>query len=165
MNVNYRVLGLDPGGTTGWSCYDAEFVQGELIEQRLTVGHIGPDQHHVELYDFLEDRHIQNFAVACESFEFRQGKHRDNINLISREYIGVVKLVCLQRGIKLKMYTAGQSKSFVPDKGPMANKKLKVMGWYNPGWKHANDATRVVVNYLVNVERRFDLVECWRDLV
>lgn len=170
MDTNYRVLAFDPGGTTGWAMYDGLFLpdldgdKPRLVEQRHTVGHLGPHEHHDELYEFLEESAIHNFAVVWESFEFRQGKQRDNLNLISKEYIGVLKLFVKQRHCRAKSYTAGASKGFVPDKGPQANQKLKVMNWYTPGWKHANDASRVLIKYLVDVERRFDLIESWRGL-
>jgi hypothetical protein len=165
VQVNYRRLALDPGGTTGWACYDALFMpdperdgKPKLVEQMLTVGHIGPQPHHKALYNFLEDRRIGNFELIWESFEFRQGKQRDNIVLDSKEYIGVSKLFCQREGIVGREQTAGAGKGFVSDK------KLKVMGWYHPGFKHANDAARHLVYYLVNHERRHDLVDSWRSL-
>jgi hypothetical protein len=166
VNVNYRVLGLDPGGTTGWALYDAELLpspdddgQDELVEQRLTVGHFGPHEHHLELYEAMEHWQIHDFTIVCESFEFRQGKQRHNINLMSKEYIGLVKMFNQDRGAPAVFQTAGQAKPFVTDA------KLKAMGWYHPGWKHANDATRHLVYYLVNKKRRHDLIESWRTLV
>src|SRR6476661_1046207 len=120
MDTNYRVLAFDPGGTTGWAMYDGLFLpdpdnggKPALVEQKHTVGHLGPHEHHDELYEFLEESAIHDFAVCWESFEFRQGKQRDNIELISREYIGIMKLFVRQRGCKAKSYTAGQSKGFV----------------------------------------------------
>lgn len=164
MNVNYRVLALDPGGTTGWASYDAEIMPSldgstqEIIDHRLTVGQIGPDDHHSDLYALLERAHIHDFTVVCESFEFRQNRQRDNINLMSREYIGVVKLFQAERSVPVVFQTAGLAKGFVSDQ------KLKVMKWYTPGMQHARDATRHLVYYLVNKQHRHDLVESWKSL-
>ena len=169
----FRAIALDPGGTTGWAKYDALYIpspekkgRGELVEQHFMVGQIGPHEHHHQLYALLERLHIHDMVVVTESFEFRQfDGNRTGINLISREYIGVTKLFGRERNIPVKLQTAGLAKKFVPDKGPDANKKLKAMGWYTPGMKHANDAARHLAYYMVNTERRFDLVESWRDLV
>lgn len=182
MNVNYRVVGLDPGGTTGVFQYDAEFMPpldlkgpGELIDEQIRHFHFGPKDHHEELYEFLEMSHIHNYHLVYESFEFRndEKRFRDNINLMSREYIGVAKLFAMQRHLfrdrRVFAYNAGMSKGFIPDKaknGLAANAKLKAIpGFYVPGWKHANDAARVTAYFLINHERRTDLIQGWKDLV
>ena len=181
MNINYRVVGLDPGGTTGVFQYDAEFMPpldgrgpGELVDQKATHLHLGPHEHHEDLYDFLELSHIHNYYLVYESFEFRNNdrRHRDNINLMSKEYIGVAKLFASQRGLfeqnRVFSYTAGLSKGFIPDKpknGLAANAKLKAIpGFYVSSHKHANDAARAVAYFLINRERRTDLIQGWRDL-
>lgn len=166
---NYRVIALDPGGTTGWDTYSATRMVTpdgtvEWYDEEWRCGQLGPGDHHDQLYALLEDQHVQHYAVVCESFEFRQGKQRDNLNLISREYIGIVKMFAKERNVPLHMQSAGMAKGFVPDKGPMRNKKLRVMGLWVPGKKHAMDARRHLVFYLVNKEHRYDLVESWKEL-
>lgn len=165
MIPNYRVLALDPGGTTGWSRYDALYLPDpendgelELVEAEWHFGHIGPHEHHLELDNFLGEMHIHNFELVWESFEFRQGKQRENINLMSREYIGVAKRFVQERHVQAYSQTAGTGKGFVDDN------KLRVMGLYHSGWKHANDATRHLVYHLVNRKKRYDLIESWRRL-
>jgi hypothetical protein len=56
MNINYRVVNLDPGGTTGWFQYDAEFEpvvevgqRPKLLDWTTTHLHFGPGDHHSEL--------------------------------------------------------------------------------------------------------------------
>ena len=177
MNVNYRVVGLDPGGTTGWFQYSAEYVptpgvagRGELVDWSTTHLQFGPLEHHGELYEALELAHIHDFYLVCESFEYRNTQHRDNLNLMSKEYIGVAKLFRDERleHKRFCMMTAGQSKGFIPDKaknGIPANGKLKAIpGFYSPGTKHANDAARVVANFLINKQGRTDLIQGWRNL-
>lgn len=179
MNINYRVVGLDPGGTTGIFQYDAEFMPsldgkgpGELIGQGWNWFHLGPHEHHSELYAFLEMSHIHNYHLVYETFEFRNRdvRHRDNINLMSREYIGVAKLFAQERNLKpgqVHKYSAGLSKGFIPDKakgGLAANAKLKALNFYQPGKKHASDAARVVAYFLINHEHRTDLIQSWRSL-
>lgn len=147
-------LALDPGGTTGWVRYSPEAPS----LMRFVTGQLGPEEHHERLYALLEREHTQKYTVICESFEFRQNKQRDNINLMSREYIGVVKLFRKERNVPVVFQTAGAAKGFVTDE------KLKAMGLWVPGQKHAMDAMRHLVFYLVNVERRVDLIQSWKEL-
>jgi hypothetical protein len=178
----YRVLALDPGGTTGWATYTAKRIpvgglitegpaEYEYYDEKWACGQIGPDEHHYKLDRFLGHMHTQEFIVVCESFEFRNldRRDRDNLNLMSREYIGVVKQwhQALEpegydtSGVKLVFQTAAQAKGFIPDKGPQANKKIKDAGLWYPNQKHAMDATRHLLWYLVNRENRMDLVTRW----
>lgn len=171
MIPNERIIGLDPGGTTGWAKYDALYLPDPdndgkpmLVEEDFSVGQFGPHEHHDDLYQQLEMWHIHNYTIVTESFEFRQYKQRDNINLMSREYIGIAKLVAQQRKCKFAKYAAGLSKGLLPDKGPDANKKLKAMGWYTPSMKHSNDAARVLAYHMISQLGRSDLTKSWRSL-
>lgn len=181
MNINYRVVALDPGGTTGWFQYDAEYMpdinipdKRELISWKTTPLHFGPHDHHEELYAALESSQIHDYYLAYESFEFRNfdKKYRDNINLMSREYIGVAKLFAQERGLyeqnRVFAFNAGMSKGFIPDKaknGLAANAKLKAIpGFYHSGMKHANDAARIAAYFLINKQGRSDLIQGWREL-
>lgn len=170
---NYRVLALDPGGTTGWACYTAlRVVDGSIFRYHdalWTCGEVGPDDHHKTLFDLLDEArynrygHRVNLSVVYESFEFRQGQQRQNLNLMSKEYIGVIRLFGeLYSGERTRVHMAAQTAS--QGKGFVDDKKLKVMDLYIPGKKHARDATRHLVSYLVNKERRHDLIESWRNL-
>lgn len=174
---------MDPGGTTGWATYTADHmvdpthVDGdspsvgmhEFYNEKWACGQIGPEEHHYKLDRLLSHMHTQEFVVVCESFEFRNLDRRDrnNINLMSREYIGVVKRwhqALEPEGyngpdVKLVLQTASLAKSFIPDSGPQANKKIREAGLWYPNQKHAMDATRHLLWYLVNREQRMDLVE------
>lgn len=175
MNINFRVVGLDPGGTTGWFQFDAEkdalSKDLKFVEWKITPLQFGPHEHHGELYAALEHSHIHDYYLVYESFEFRQNKQRDNINLMSREYIGVAKLFAYERGLyhngRVVSYTAGTSKGFIPDKrvgGLAANAKLRAMGWYFPGMKHSSDAARVAAYFMINRLGQKWLLESWKNL-
>lgn len=173
--MTYRILALDPGGTTGWATYTAEKMVNpeggvEYYKERFDCGQIGPQEHHYKLDRFLGLQHTQEFTVVCESFEFRQhDNHRQNVELISREYIGVVKQWHQalapegydDSGVKLVFQTAALAKGFIPDKGPQANKKIREAGLWYPNSVHAMDATRHLLYNLVNKRGRMDLVEKW----
>jgi len=163
---NFRVIALDPGGTTGWATYSAQTSsyistagkQYLYADEEWACGQIGPEEHHLDLYEFLELQHIHDTVVVCESFEYRNYRHRDNLNLMSKEYIGVTKLFGQERDVPVVFQTAGAAKPFVTDQ------KLKKMGLWYPGQKHAMDAMRHLVFHLVNKNRRTDLIKCWKDL-
>lgn len=161
--TTYRVLALDPGGTTGWATYTATVMHdpdgnAEYYKQKYACGQFGPEEHHQQLYEFLESQRTSLYSVVCESFEFRQGRQRNNLNLMSKEYIGTLKTYSQIEQVSVVFQTAAVGKSFVDDK------KLKVMGLWFPRNKHAMDAMRHLVTYLVQKERRYDLIEKWKEL-
>jgi hypothetical protein len=166
---NFRVVALDPGGTTGWAAYSANRIvhdpwnpsQDEWKDGLWSWGQIGPGKHHLELEELLDKQSegIDTFIVVCESFEFRQGKQRANINLMSREYIGVVELWCKHNPkAEYVAQTAGMGKGFVTDP------KLRIMGRWIKGQKHARDAMRHLIYYMVNRQRRRDMIKSWQNL-
>lgn len=149
----FRVMSFDPGGTTGIAI--ASFEGGYLTSYadiEFSSWEIGPFEHHSDLWDEI-DRNCPS-RLVCESFEFRQHIDKDKakmkVELISREYIGIVRLYAARYDIPLSMHTASAAKGLIPDKGPQKDVKLKQLGWNNssPG-NHANDAARHLVYYLV----------------
>jgi hypothetical protein len=164
------VLALDPGGSTGWAAYQAEVLTGlagaqlEFHNEKIVQGQLGPELHHLALWNLLGEMHVTNFIIVCESFEFR-GEDRTNIRLISKEYIGVVELFTQERNrtlpddIKVRHVpqTAATGKSFwypkVPGKkATWDGSKLKALGLYHPttNGRHINDATAHLLRYLVD---------------
>lgn len=161
------IVALDPGGTTGWAAltYDKDIeLEGGFDTARSKegytweYGHIGPHEHHTELWNFLNEYYDDSLTVVCESFEFRQGKQRTGINLMSKEYIGVTKLFGDRHGIPVVFQTAAHGKGFVTDE------KIKCLDLWVPGKKHAMDAMRHLLTYVVQKERRFELVRPWKEL-
>lgn len=169
------ILGLDPGGTTGWCMYrasiptvDPSLGPVEFLDEKWLYGELGPGAHHLQLHDFLAFMHTDNFIIVCESFEFRQGKQRDNIVLDSKEYIGIVKLygqTCetTHHSVSLPeivFQTASYGKGFWYPKAQGTQRrdatKLKAIGMYHPGSTHMNDATAHVLQYLTFKMHRND---------
>lgn len=147
-----RVIALDPGGTTGWATATWDkmpIVEGGKPEQmnwQTASGQLGPDEHHVQLYELLEMQRVQEYRVISESFEYRLMDRRDRqgVSLMSKEYIGVAKLYCwTELGVDLIQFQAGQSKPFTTD---AVLKKLGLWSWRD---KHAMDAYRQLFFYLV----------------
>lgn len=158
-----KVVALDPGGTTGWAAFSIKeeervkhLKQPQLFLPGFYCGQFLADNHHADLYNWLEFESVSDFTIVCESFEFRQNRQRDNINLISKEYIGVTKHFGQEYNVPVVFQTAAAAKSFVTDT------KLKQMNLYAPGYPHAMDAMRHLVFYLVKEQKMYDLVKCWK---
>lgn len=111
----------------------------------------------MELYDKLTDTDPD--IVICESFEYRPPKKEDpvykhvNIKLISVEYIGVVKIWGKFNNRPVVLQSAATGKGFWWDaeaakKNNHPHDRLKDVGLYLPGKKHARDAMRHFLHYV-----------------
>lgn len=144
-----KILALDPGGTTGWATLDSF----NALDMRWNCGQIGPDEHHTELYDFLGFQQEKDFVVVCERFEYRN-QSRAGLDLISKEYIGVTKLFHQKRmqffGQALVFQNASQA---VGDKSIVQDRHVKKLGLWYPNARHAMDATRHLLYYVISSTR------------
>lgn len=173
----FRVLSFDPGGTTGvaramWRPPTNAFKLEHMDQIEFEVFHLGPGDHHERLWNFLaqvydnpSDAHIP-LEIVCESFQFRQhinASHtKTKVELFSVEYIGIIKLFCQRFDVPLTFNTASAGKTYIPDKGPQANVKLKQLDWYRPGMVHGMDAARHLTRYLVaNKKIRSPITDRW----
>ena len=179
----FNVIAFDPGGTTGWAqaVLPGPIKNVELSDIVLTTGEFGPEPHHQELYSFIHDIYQPGYSVEVfekrdsvyeqadleivyEPFHFRQ--HLDNprhkVELISCEYIGVVRLACSQLGISYyDRFTRGEAKRYG------TNDKLDELGWLQTPqdpMRHRNDALRQLVKYLI-VRRgvQHPITTAWRN--
>lgn len=131
-----KVLGVDPGGTTGLALLDTD-------GQEFTFpydGQLGPQEHHLELYDVATDTRID--VIACERFDYR--RHLTNVELSPVEYIGVLKAAAREYPLSelvLQMQLKGK-------KGLWTDEKLKVLDLYTPAMTHKNDAIRQALYYV-----------------
>lgn len=150
-----KILSLDPGGTTGWAIYDNSVPEGV---HRMWCGEIGPQEHHDELFDFMHEQYYGPkednphdmripLYVICESFQYRN--NLDKAELISCEYIGIVKY--FQRQVadcKLYFQTAGQGK--ITPTSFVKLKHLEKLGLFEKGKKHAMDAYGHLLYYAIH---------------
>jgi len=176
----FNVLAFDPGGTTGWAqailpahmIVATELVRLDDIE--LRTGEFGPDLHHNNLYIHIqhtayepEDGNVPWPEVVSEPFHYRQNiveqgeKFRGKVELISAEYIGVIRLACQQLGLEYyDRFTPGEAKKYVSDK------KLELLGWLQtPKYpkRHQNDALRQLVKYLIVKKKiQHPITTSWR---
>jgi hypothetical protein len=165
----FRIVACDPGGTTGWASatwnpQDLNTKFHLLNQIRFEFTEIGPEEHHIELYDFLQKQWDFSDDIdtdfVCESFEFRQHIDEDHtktkVELISKEYIGVLRFFCAERGIVPYFQTASAAKTFVE------NWKIKSLGLWVPGQRHAMDAARHLLRHMVvTMKMRTPITDVW----
>ena len=141
----FVLMAFDPGGTTGVAILNLTGLESGIPTPILAQ--LGPHTHRLELWDIMNEYNPTH--VVYESFEFRN-KARDNLELISRDYIGIIGLWSDLNPTRLYKQSAAQAKGFIKDTGPNANVPLKRLGWYVPGKKHAMDAVRHLTYFLIN---------------
>lgn len=155
----FQLLVFDPGGATGWAYYQIWYDGLHSI----TSGTFWQEEHHDTIRDIIElNAGLKNvpLTVITESFEFRQtpdsAKKRRGLELVSREYIGVMKLVCKDNNIKLVQQMPAHALSFMTDE------RLEKMGHLCTPLhdrRHENDALRHLFFYLIQTLK----VPEWRD--
>jgi hypothetical protein len=123
-----RVIAIDPGITTGIA-EGAISDDGELVFQA--------DQATISLKFLWEYLHRgEPDHLVFETFEFRQGKQRGNIELFARNMIGVIELYGELHPIFIAPQKAAQAKEF------MSNDRLKEEQAWIKGKEHARDAIK-----------------------
>lgn len=137
-----RILAFDPGGTTGVAYFDTDsvFVEYKDYIDRFYLG-ANKEYHHEELLQYLMAMNPD--VVVTERFDYRKSqKHAD---LISVEYIGVMRLFCRKYRVPFI-----EQKQLKGHKGLWTDDKLKAMGLWISGelYNHAMDATRQLLYYM-----------------
>jgi hypothetical protein len=125
-----NIVSIDPGITTGYAIaiLDTEVLYVSYAQEKFS---------HRNLWDMLTE--IEPAYVICESFEYRNNRHRNNLELYPLELIGVVKLFTDPNN--LTMQNAAKGKGFYTDE------KLKKMDLYIPGLQHGRDAARHLLHW------------------
>jgi hypothetical protein len=149
-----KVMALDPGGTTGWATFEIPAdVQlktvswGGPVEKHFTeAGQLAQPNHHRTLWSLLVSEAPD--IIVCESYQNRNNDFADDIPV---EYIGVVKLYDqTHSACYVHWNTAATGKGFSDNKKLV---RLKIMLTPSEKWKHANDARRHLLQYLVFQEQ------------
>lgn len=136
MIPNFKIMSLDPGGTTGVCILTHEDLW------RFTVYQIGPGPHHAELWRTIcvEMPDI----LVCENFLYQRRPMEKGVGveIISREYIGIAKLFCEihEDETKFVLHPPSHMKFWTDE-------KLKKVYCYTTGKPHANDAMRHALYY------------------
>lgn len=126
--MDFEVLAIDPGGTTG-------LCLGVKEGKKLTVS---PMQDRYTPFTFRLMLENYNHYVVCESFEYRKAS-RAGLDLTPVHLIGVA--MAWVPSDKLRFQTAAQGKGF------FSNEKLKQLDIYIAGKPHAMDAARHLLHW------------------
>src|SRR4029078_2502464 len=145
-----KVIALDPGGTTGWA-------KGLIRDGKMYAISGQEKWNHIQLYNSL--KLSKPDIIVCERFDYRKGGYKqEGVELISREYIGVVQLYVQKENVKLspeplKDYTRVKLYMQMPSEGVggywKEDSKLKEDGMFMVGKTHANDAMRHLLQWFV----------------
>jgi hypothetical protein len=135
-----RIVAFDPGGTTGIAIFDDTHDEASWTRMSL-----GPDEHHAALWSFLA---MENHIVY-ETFDYqrRDVEFGVSLELISREYIGIIKLhkQYSEDGgdpPEVKLYPQKPAQRMF-----WTDEKLKTLGlWVSS--EHERDATRHLLYHL-----------------
>lgn len=128
----HKIVTLDPGITTGYTL--------AAICDKFYIACEEAILSHRQLFELLLKS--QPNTVVCESFEYRNTKSKDNVELYPRELIGIARLYCeMYPMTKLYMQTPAQGKGFYTDD------KLRKLGIYKKGCHHGRDAVRHLMHW------------------
>lgn len=167
----FTALGLDPGGTTGWATYQAKVIEVPVVsatgfvyewyDEKFTCGLLEGPEHHDQLYTLLELSHTGEYHIVCESFEYRN-KSRAGLELISKEYIGVVALFAIQRNMAKNVHWQTASMGKISKSSFIKKSNLQTMGLWSSSHenRHAMDAYGHLLYWLVTGPyKRYDLLK------
>lgn len=144
VNIPTILLALDPGEVTG-CCV---FKDGKPVEFRQlpTVNKKTRDYEWSIIEEFIDE--IKPDAVIIENYRIYAHKleQHSSSDVPTLQLIGAIKYMLFKRNIPYKLQMAQQAKGFVTDA------KLKEWGMWDIGHKHARDACRHCVYYLVSLK-------------
>ncbi len=123
-------LALDPGVTTGWAY---------LVDGRVKgCGQLEQSDKLSRVFHLLTT--FEPEVIVCETFTYQR---RDKVDLTPKMVEGVIRLWAELEGAALFMQTPAMAKKFFSDN------KLKALGLWRTNQRHAMDAMRHLMYYLV----------------
>lgn len=159
--TTFTAIAIDPGETSGWAYYRAQMMginttasatgtvgtglySYEWYDEEWNVGQIDTSKSSEDLILLLEQNHTQEYWVICERFVPRPGKVGAKLD-VTPHVIGAVELFIDDRKLRdnYVQQMPAQAKNFVP------NATVKKLGLWYPGQKHAMDAMRHLLFWLV----------------
>lgn len=150
-----RILAFDPGETTGWSFWTSEIPDAPIpsVWSLSVAGQAKtwPMPNGLKAFTDLLDTYEPDFVVY-ERYAVYQWKTQDHAwsEAPTIQLIGLIKTLCLQRGIQTTEQTAQVAKNFCKDD------KLRTWGMYNRGQRHARDSIRHGGYYILFGHRQAD---------
>lgn len=140
---NVTILGLDPGETTGTALIVGPYVEGTAVESVGQIKGMTVPEAFVKIRQLIID--TKPDVVVMENYKVYSWKTRDHSwsDLFTARLIGAIECYCFDQNIKLVKQMAQQAKGFCTDD------KLRAWGLWHEGQRHARDATRHAVYYLL----------------
>ncbi len=139
----YVIVGIDPGETTGfgyrmhWSDELNKIHLSQLATKTVEEGWHAIDaawpKTKWKTICLIEDYKVYSWKADDHSWA----------NLHTAQFIGALRIYCMQKGIPVVFQMAAEAKTFVTDD------MLKHWGVYEAGMKHARDAERHILRYLM----------------
>jgi hypothetical protein len=139
-----RILAFDPGETTG-ACnfYGAELKEAVQLPTGLMPTAAVAVRNWINQY--TEETGFKPDAIVIENYRVYSWKTDDHAwaEMHTSRLIGAIELICHDLGIPLHKQSAQNAKGFCTDD------KLKAWGFWMRGERHARDAIRHAVFYLL----------------
>lgn len=148
------VLVLDPGETTGWALFDhgdlRDFGQEPTGQDPAAMVALVRQHHAFDRSREHDFRYLER--LVYEEYRVRGNRFKEHVGseVITIQHIGAIKVVADELNIPLTKQTAGMAKGFATDT------KLRHWGLYQKGMRHANDAIRHGIYYLLYGSERHD---------
>lgn len=138
-----KLLCLDPGETTGYTVFEGKGANtpilleaGQIATKTVELGYANLS----EAFIRIKPDHVvfENYLV----YSWKAQEHSFQ-ELVTPQIISVIKVLCTMQRIKYDTQMAGQAKGFVDDD------KLRFWGFWHKGKRHARDATRHGIYWLL----------------
>lgn len=156
MNLTPKmIIAVDPGGTTGITRWLGPELQrpGRPEWTQIEIGPCSDAANLKKVMTCLSGHAIaaepfgpgvMPITIILEPFEFRKDdQNRDKIDYIAGEVVGVVKLWAFERSY---VHLVMQGASYGVE-GFWSDEKVKQIGLWRPGMRHAMDATKHILMY------------------
>lgn len=156
----FLVVGVDPGGTTGISTFMVEEAAATQIDfaQWANDGHVW--QRLLDYIMELEEVHSMPVVLVVEQFDKRPG-------VIDPDYSAMYICKDIKENIDgpscpIVWQIPAAAKNLIKPATKGKPDQLKRFGLYHPNYRHANDATRHVLVYLVEkIKHRPTILKGW----
>lgn len=137
-----RILAFDPGETTGYACFEASEDDVKLVQQGQVK--TWPLDEGLRNIEFVITA-MQPDKVVFESYQVYEWKASEHSwsQVPTIQIIGMIRTLLLQMAIPEHTQTAQIAKNFCTDE------KLTEWGYWIKGARHARDAIRHALYYLL----------------
>lgn len=146
----FKSLSFDPGGSTGYSYFNNQMY----YDSPTWGGGTFTEPHHHEEIEYLIEVFQPNYVI-CEDFTFRQSpdsaKQRTGLELISKEYIGILRLLATHHFYKFILQpTSYKNTNLVKDENL---DKLNMLRYPKHPNRHYHDAAKHHLHWLIQKKR------------